>query len=75
MHTVQIEGKVPTVAAYMNFTDGQDTAFTYFTTGSYTGSFNIFSESYLKPFAQSPFVWLNKTMYNLFSPGQANFLQ
>ncbi len=75
MHTVEIQGHVPTAAAYLNFSDGQNTAFTYLTTDPHTGSFNIFSISYLKPFAQNPFVWLNKTMYNSFSPGQVIFLQ
>ncbi len=48
MHTVAIDGSVPTAASYLQFTDGQNTAYTYLTTESDTGNFNIFNESYLK---------------------------
>ncbi len=48
MRTVEIEGTVPTAASYLEFTEGQNTAYTYLTTGSDTGNSNIFNELYLK---------------------------
>ncbi len=41
MHTVDIEGRVQPGAVYLKFTEGQNTAYTYLTYGSNTGSFNI----------------------------------
>ncbi len=48
MHTVDVEGSVPTAASYLEFTEGQNTAFTFLTTGSDTGSFNMFNDSCFK---------------------------
>ncbi len=41
MHTVDIEGRVPPDAVYLQFTEGQKTAFTYLTNGASAGSFTI----------------------------------
>ncbi len=46
MHTVDIEGRAQPGAVYLQFSEGQNTAFTYLTTGSNTGSFDMFKEPY-----------------------------
>ncbi len=48
MHTVEIQGRVPTAAAYLQFAEGNNTAYTYLTTEPDTGIFNIFNEPHLK---------------------------
>ncbi len=75
MRTVEIQGHVPTAAAYLKFSDGQNTAYSFLTTESNTGSY-IFSMNYIqKAFFQGPLARLNKTINNSFSPGQVIFLQ
>ncbi len=48
MQTVEIRGRAPPAAAYLEFTEGHKTAYTFLTTGPYTGSLNIFNELHLK---------------------------
>ncbi len=75
MHTVDIEGRAQPGAVYLQFTDGQNAAFTYLTTGTSAGSFNIRNEPHLRRVFQRPFVQPYKTIITSLSPGQANFCE